>query len=306
MKIINLIFLTSLLLISEEIFIPIPTKLFTENEEIVQLGKELFFDPILSKNEDVACASCHSNYGSDNRKYSVGSDGLMGTINAPTIFNSKYNISLFWNGRASTFEEQMTDGPLFTKHEMASNKELIESRLKNSRKYIEWFQKAYGKLPTFENVLNSIAKFEETLITPNAKFDKFLRNEMNLTKREMEGYELFLSYGCASCHNGINIGGNSYQEFGAVISFKANTSNWNDRYQVTKEEHDKGVLRVATLRNIGKTAPYFHDASANTLKEAVQIMGYRNIGVLLADDEIEKIVEFLNTLTGELPKTLKR
>jgi len=298
-----LVFITNFLL-SRDLFIPLPTDI-EYDKNIVKLGKELFNDPMLSKNGDISCMSCHFQYGADPKRFSIGTDGKLGNMNSPSLFNAKFNIGLFWNGRTLTLEEQMLDGPIFAEHEMASSKELIEERLRKSKKYRKMFKKAFGIEPTFEKAVKSIAEFEKTLITPNSKFDKFLRKEVKLNEQENRGFKLFQSYGCVSCHNGINIGGNSYQELGAVIEYNSGEQGWIDRYTHTKNSYDKNVFRVASLRNIEKTAPYFHHGSIKTLKKAIQTMGYNNIGVVLSTEEIEDLESFLKTLTGELPITLQ-
>ena len=288
--------------IANNIFIPLPTEIEYDKAK-VKLGKKLFFDPILSKNNDISCASCHSNYGVDNKKFSIGHNQAEGFINTPSIFNLDYNIAFFWNGRSETLKEQMIDGPLFAKHEMANDKTTIENRLKQSSEYIKLFQEAYSLMPTFDNMLDAIVSFEKTLISSNSKFDQYLRNEYKLTKKEKNGMDLFLSYGCVSCHNGINLGGNSYQKFGTIIDYNDGSKKWADREEVTKNIHDKNIFRVPSLRNIEKTAPYFHNGQIKTLQNAIYIMGYHNVGIIMAKNEVEDIESFLKTLTGEIPKT---
>lgn len=289
---------------AQEIYKPLPT-LLSYDKKKVNLGRELFFDPLLSKNKNVSCASCHNVYGADDKKFSIGDNGKIGNINTTSVFNNKFNVSLFWNGRASNLKEQLLDGPLFNEHEMAITKETLEKRLKASLKYQKLFLDAYNQKPNFENSIDAIIAFEETLITPNSKFDKYLRGELELSQKEKKGLELFNSYGCVSCHNGINIGGNSYQKFGTIISY--NNSNekslWDDRYKYTKKQKDKDVYRVPSLRNVSKTAPYFHSGDVYSLKHAISLMGYYNLGIVIKHEEVELIELFLNTLTGELPKT---
>lgn len=297
--------LTSIIVVysfSKGLFEPLPQNI-AYNKSKVELGKKLFFDPLLSKNSDIACVSCHGNYGADTKQFSVGTDQQSGFINTPSIFNLPYKISYFWNGRSETLQEQMVDGPLFNKHEMASSKEEIEQRLQNSSKYVELFQKVYQQQPSLELVLDAIVEFQNTLISKNSKFDKSLRHEVELSIEEQKGMELFISYGCASCHNGINLGGNSYQKFGTVIELEDNIDKWEDRYKVTGKVEDKNVFKVPSLRNVVKTAPYFHSGRIETLKEAIMLMGYYNIGVVLTSEEIQYIENFLQTLTGDLPET---
>lgn len=273
------------------------------NKKIINLGRELFFDTMLSKNNDISCNSCHNKYGADNVQYSKGDKKLVGMINTPSLFNLNHNIAYFWNGRSETLKEQLLDGPIFNKHEMANDKHTIEERLKNSKKYHNLFKEAYNESPSFEKLVDALVEYEKTLLTLDSKFDRFLREEVQLNEVEKKGMNLFISYGCVSCHNGINIGGNSYQKFGAVINYEDNQEVWIDRFSFTKNEQDKNIFRVPSLRNIAKTAPYFHDGSVSTLKEAIYTMGYYNTGAILNDNEILEIESFLKTLTGDLPET---
>lgn len=289
---------------AQEVYKPLPTILSYDKKK-VNLGRELFFDPLLSKNKNISCASCHSIYGADDKKFSLGDNNKIGNINTTSIFNNKFNLSLFWNGRANNLKEQLLDGPLFNEHEMNISKKLIEQRLKASLKYQKLFIDVYGKKPSFENSIDAIIAFEETLITPNSKFDKYLRGEIEFSSKEKKGLELFNSYGCVSCHNGINLGGNSYQKFGTIISYNSNGNSglWEDRFNYTKNLKDKDIYRVPSLRNIAKTAPYFHSGDVNDLKDAISLMAYYNLGIVIKHEEVELIELFLNTLTGELPKT---
>lgn len=305
MLLLKVFIITSVLclnLFSNSIFKPLP-KVEDYDELKVTLGKKLFFDPILSKDKTISCASCHSNYGADNKTFSLGVNNAIGNINTPSIFNSQFNMAMFWNGRAHGYKEQIL-GPITTKVEMDSSKELIEKRLNKIPIYIKLFESAYSNKPNLEDMIDAIAKFEKTLITENSKFDKYLRGEVSLSTEEKKGMELFTSYGCVSCHNGINIGGNSYQKFGTVIEYKESVElTWADRFSITKDKDDKNVFRVPSLRNVAKTAPYFHNGDIFSLKDAINIMAYYNLGVLLKNEEVNNIEAFLNTLTGEIPKT---
>ena len=304
---IKLILISIFLLLNlnaQEIYKPLPTTLSYDKNK-VNLGRELFFDTLLSKNKNISCASCHSIYGADDKKFSLGDNNKIGSINTTSIFNNKFNLSLFWNGRANNLKEQLLDGPLFNEHEMNISKELIEQRLRTSLKYQKLFEEAYGKKPNFKNSIDAIIAFEETLITPNSKFDKYLRGEVEFSSKEKKGLELFNSYGCVSCHNGINLGGNSYQKFGTIINYNSskNDSLWEDRFKYTNKQKDKDVYRVPSLRNVAKTAPYFHSGDVSDLKHAISLMAYYNLGIVIKHEEVELIELFLNTLTGELPKT---
>ncbi len=297
-----IIFIASLLFAKEPI-IPIPNSISYDREK-AYIGKLLFFDPILSKDRTVSCVSCHDfEYGgADPRAVSIGVEGKKGDINSPTVYNAVFNSSLFWNGRAKDLYEQL-DGPLLNPVEMAMDRNTIEQRLNASPLYKKLFLKVYKKsFITYEMVKDALVEFEKALITPNSKFDRYLQGKTELSPKEKEGYLLFKKLGCITCHNGINIGGNSYQKIGSVIPYDGKIIH--DRSEVTGKKEDRGLYRVAPLRNIALTAPYFHDASAKTLQEAVSKIAYHNLGFSLNKQEIEKIVAFLHTLTGEKPEIL--
>ncbi len=180
----------------------------------------------------------------------------------------------------------------------------VENRINKSVEYKKLFKLVYGTPHiTYSQILEAIVEFENALTTPNSKFDKFLRDEIQLTKDEKEGYILFKQNGCITCHNGINVGGNSFQKMGTFLEYEQK-SDFPDRSKVTNNPNHKNVFKVPTLRNISKTAPYFHDGSAKTLKEALTIMAKHNLGVKLEDEEVKKIIAFLKTLDGETPKIL--
>lgn len=222
-------------------------------------------------------------------------------MNAPTVFNAVFNFVQFWNGRAKNLKEQAS-GPIHNPVEMGADAALVEQRINRNQHYKEAFEKIIGKRPvTFADVTDAIAEYEKTLITPNGKFDRYLRGETRLDQSEARGYALFKRIGCASCHNGINVGGNSYQKFGIIVPIEQ-TGKTDDRYAITKRDSDKNVFKVPTLRNIALTAPYFHDGRAATLKEALKIMSDHNLGIALTSSEIDDLIAFLYTLTGELPE----
>lgn len=291
------------LLNAVEPIIPIPKSVYVNHKKAL-LGKALFLDTRLSRDNSTACVSCHNIYegGADSRVVSEGFEGRKGNIQAPTVFNARYNFKQFWNGRANNLTEQ-ADGPINNPAEHNMNPQEIEKRLNSSNEYKKSFKKVYGvNHITYKLVLDAIVEFENTLITPNCKFDKYLKSEGTLSKEEQEGYVLFKQYGCITCHNGLNIGGNSFQKMGTFIEYK-NKAKYPDRSDVT-DKRFYNVFKVPTLRNISQTAPYFHDGSAKTLKQAVQTMARHNLGIELKDEEVEKIVKFLKTLTGEKPEIL--
>jgi len=297
-----LILLVSTLLYAIEPIAPIPQSV-PHHPEKAALGKQLFFDPILSKDNTVSCISCHdvANGGSDGHKMSIGIFKRRGTMNSPTVLNSTFNFTQFWNGRAKNLREQVL-GPLHNPVEMGLSTREIIFRLENNLGYKKAFRQiTHRNTITADDITEMIAEYEKTLITPNAKFDLFLKGKISLSPQEKEGYTLFKTLGCITCHNGINIGGNSFQKMGVIIPLKR-AENVNDRYVITKREVDKNVFKVPTLRNIALTAPYFHDGSSLTLQDAVKRMSHHNLGLKLSNQEIAYIVAFLKTLTGELPK----
>ncbi len=305
MRIFLILFSFLLQLFAHEPIKPIPKKV-EYNRQKAELGKLLFFDPILSKDRTVSCASCHDpdHGGADPRPVSIGVGGKRGSVNSPTVFNAYFNFRQFWNGRAKDLKEQAL-GPIHATNEMAMTKELVEKRLNQNPMYKELFKKVYGKERiTFDMVVDAIAEFEKALYTPDSKFDRFLRGEIELSPKEKKGYILFKELGCITCHNGINIGGNSFQKMGLVRQYKQHAGA--DLFSITKRPEDKGVYKVPTLRNIALTAPYFHNASAKSLEEAIDTMSYYNLGFKLTQEEKDALVAFLKTLTGKKPEILEQ
>lgn len=289
---------------SKEPISPLPQEVEI-NKEKALLGKLLFEDPLFSKDHSTSCLTCHNIYegGADAKELSFGFNGQSGTIHSPTVLNARYNFRQFWNGRAKDLAEQI-DGPIHNPLEHNMDKKLIQSRLNNSAFYREKFYKIYAvRTIGYEHFVDALVAFENALITPNAKFDRYLRGEISLSPQEQEGYKLFKQYGCITCHNGINIGANSYQKMGTFKEYKTPKS-YPDRSVITQKQSHKNVFKVPTLRNIALTAPYFHDASAATLEDAIETMSIFNLGVRLSKDETHKIALFLQTLTGEQPKIL--
>ncbi len=274
-----------------------------ENPAMAELGKKLFFDPRLSKSGFISCNSCHnlSMGGSDNLKTSIGHNWQEGPINAPTVLNSSMNLAQFWDGRAKDLKEQ-AGGPIANPGEMALTHELAVDVVQSIPGYVAEFNKVFGsKKITIDDITTAIAAFEETLVTPNSRFDKWLMgDEKALTEIEIAGYKLFKNSGCVACHNGSAIGGNSYQKIGLIEPYK--TSNkMEGRAAVTGKDADRFMFKVPTLRNVDMTYPYFHDGEVTTLKEAVDIMGRLQLGRKYNNKENARIVAFLKTLTGDQP-----
>jgi cytochrome c peroxidase len=272
----------------------------------IDLGRKLFGDTRLSENDEISCATCHNlkTGGTDRKARSIGIHGAPGVINAPTVFNSGFNFSQFWDGRADTLEMQI-DEPVQSATEMGSTWPAVIEKLKRSPDYSQEFRRAYGGGINSDHVKDAIAQFERSLSTPNSRFDRYLRHDTTaLTSREKQGYKLFKSLGCASCHQGVNAGGNMYQRVGVMAPYFADrghiTKADQGRFNVTGDPRDLYMFKVPTLRNVALTAPYFHDGSAPTLSDAVRMMAKYQLGHQLTEPEVGLIVEFLKTLTGEL------
>jgi cytochrome c peroxidase len=283
---------------------PIPRELKLDARKVA-LGKKLFHEPKLSKDNTVSCASCHDlrKGGTDQRFRSLGIDGAEGAINAPTVFNSGFNFKQFWDGRAHSLEEQI-DGPVQAAAEMGSKWDDVLSKLRRSPDYVAAFKESYTDGIQRANVKDAIAEFERSLYTPNSRFDKYLRGDQTaLTADEKSGYEKFKSYGCSSCHQGVNVGGNMFERLGAMADYFADRGNFTKadygRFNVTGKEEDRYVFKVPSLRNVARTAPYFHDGSTERLETAVAVMGKYQLGQPLSSEDISQIVKFLKTLTGE-------
>jgi len=292
----------SIITFASEPILPIP-KTVSYNKEKALLGKKLFYDTLLSKDYTVACINCHNLYngGADSNRVSTGAYGRKGNIQSPTVYNARYNFKQFWNGRAANLKEQ-AKGPLQNPNEHAMTQQLIEKRLNASKSYKQLFKRVYHtKKIKFNAVIDAIAEFEKALITPDAKFDRYLRGETSLSKQEQEGYVLFKEYGCVTCHNGRNIGGNSFQKMGTFFAYETN-STYPDRAEVLKNPKYHNVFKVPTLRNIALTAPYFHDGSTTNLIDAVKKMAHYNLGIEMPTEDAQKITAFLKTLTGKKPQ----
>lgn len=271
----------------------------------VEIGRRLFNDPRMSSNNRISCASCHDLHagGADRRAKSLGFDGRPTTVNTPTVFNSSLNFKQFWNGRAASLESQIHEvvqNPV----EMGSQWGELVAKLQQDAGYRKAFAAAYKDGITHKNIQNAIASFERTLVTPDSRFDKYLRGDDSaLTAEEKNGYAKFKQYGCIACHQGANVGGNMFQKFGVLGDYFASRGGSSPadlgRYSVTHRESDRHVFKVPSLRNVALTAPYFHDGSATTLEDAVDVMFKFQLGRVASGDDKKAIVLFLNTLTGQ-------
>ena len=273
------------------------------NPAKVELGKQLFFDPRLSRSGFISCNSCHnlSMGGSDNLQTSIGHNWQKGPIDSPTVLNSSMNVAQFWDGRAADLKEQ-AGGPIANPGEMAFTHSLALDTLRSIPQYRESFKQVYkADQITIDAVTDAIAEFEKTLVTPLSRFDRWLLGDQEaLTQAELEGYKLFKDTGCVACHNGPAVGGNSFQKMGLVEAYK--TDNPAEGVAaLTGKDVDRFKFKVPTLRNVELTYPYFHDGAYWKLEEAVDVMARLQLGRKLSDEDVGKITAFLKTLTGEQP-----
>lgn len=275
-----------------------------KNPALVELGKMLFFEPRLSRSGFISCNSCHNlaTGGVDNLQTSIGDRWAQGPINSPTVLNSFGQVAQFWDGRAKTLAEQAA-GPIANPLEMASTHEMAVKVIASIPGYAPYFQKAFGDSKVDINrITQAMAEFERTLVTPNARFDKWLKGDKNaITQQELNGYNLFKSSGCTICHNGAQLGGQSFQKMGVVRPYKT-TNTAEGVKAISGRDQDRMTFKVPMLRNIELTYPYFHDGAVWTLEESVQIMGDLQLGKRYTKQEIDDITAFLKTLTGDQPK----
>jgi cytochrome c peroxidase len=270
----------------------------------IDLGRMLFYDTRFSIGQNISCNSCHdlANFGVDGKRVSLGHKDQPGTRNSPTVYNSAGHFAQFWDGRAATVEEQAMM-PVLNPVEMAMpNKEYVIQVLKSIPGYVEAFGKAFpgeDDPVTFENFGRAIGAFERGLVTP-APWDKFLAGDKSAISDEAKkGFTAFTQKGCMTCHMGTYVGGTFFQKLGVVQPWPSQKDQ--GRYEHTKNEADRMFFKAASLRNVAKTAPYFHDGSVESLEEAVRIMSKYQAPIPLTDDDVKHIVAFLESLTGEIP-----
>lgn len=278
------------------------------NMDKVVLGRRLYFDPILSGDGTISCATCHSldHGGAEPRAVSTGINSQSGPINSPTVLNAGFNFRQFWDGRAADLREQ-AEGPVENPLEMGTTFAEAIERIRGDEWYVERFGALYGGEITKENITDAIAEYERSLVTPSP-VDAFLNgDESALNEQQQRGYATFKEVGCASCHMGVNVGGTMYQKMGVVEDYFALrggelTEADQGRFAQTQSDSDRHFFKVPTLRNVALTPPYFHDGSQEELGEAVRIMARVQLGRRLEDAQIADIVAFLEALTGELPE----
>jgi cytochrome c peroxidase len=273
------------------------------SEDAIKLGRMLYYEPRLSKSQKISCNSCHdlATYGVDHQPTSDGHAGKLGDRNSPTVYNAAAHFAQFWDGRAPDVEEP-AKGPVLNPVEMAMAGEAsVVAVLQSMPEYVELFAKAFPGDPkpiSYDNMAKAIGAFERKLMTPS-RWDALLAGDQNaLTPEEQVGLKTFLDAGCQSCHSGALLGGTSYQRLGAAKAYPNNADP--GRYKLTKNDADKAVFKVPSLRNIDKTGPYFHDGHVADLRDAVRQMGDYQLGKTLTDAEVQHIVAFLAVLTGKI------
>jgi cytochrome c peroxidase len=283
---------------------PIPLERALDPQKVL-LGEKLFQDVRLSKDNRVSCLTCHgfNMGGADRRARSLGVHSRVGEVNTPTIFNVQYNFRLNWNGKFETLTDHI-EGLLTSPTGMDMSWDVLIQKLKQVPEYQRTFSQIYSDGLTSTNIKDALVVYEESLNTPNSRFDRFLRGDKQaLAPTEQEGYRLFKEYGCASCHQGINAGGNLFQRFGVMGNYFADRGKITQadlgRFNVTQDPADRFVFRVPSLRNVAQTAPYFHDGTAQTLEQAIVVMAKYQLGRSLPVEHINRLAEFLRTLTGE-------
>jgi cytochrome c peroxidase len=299
---------------AKQIFSPLPQVMSSDKNPItpekVKLGKILFYETRISVDGTVSCARCHpiGLYAADGLKKSIGNNCKVNPRNAPTLFNAAGQISAHWIGNRVDVEDQARQsviGPL--SFGMPSN-EAVENRLKGMRGYVDLFKEAFpgeSDPVTVDNFAKAVGAFERTLVTPS-RFDSFLKGDIaELNEREKRGLKTYMETGCIMCHSGPYVGGQVYQKSGIVEPYWKYTKSEpadEGRYVVTKNESDKYVFKVPILRNVAKTAPYFHDGSVDKLEDAVWIMGKIQLGKDLNKSQVEEVVTFFKSLTGKIPE----
>ena len=291
-----------------KLFAPLPPAMTSPDNPMtaakVKLGRMLYYEPRLSADQKLSCNSCHAldSYGAEPMSVSIGFKNRRGTRNAPTVYNSAGHLAQFWDGRVTTIEEQ-AKGPITNPIEMAmpSSSAAVQV-LKSMPEYVALFGEAFpgDKDPvTYDNMALAIGAFERGLVTPS-RWDAFLKGDQSaLSDAEKAGFNTFSTLGCQFCHNGPYIGGATYQKLGAMLPWP----NQRDlgRYQVTKDESDRMVFKVPSLRNIRQTGPYFHDGSIESLDDAIRNMAVHQRGVEVTNAELKSIESWMNSLTGTIP-----
>lgn len=274
------------------------------SDNLINLGRVLYYDPRLSVNQTQSCNTCHplDRYGVDSLPLSIGHNGMPVKRNAPTVYNAALHIAQFWDGRSPTVEEQ-AKGPILSSDEMGMlDAAAVETVLRSIPGYAALFAAAFPGDPnpiTFDHLSQAIGAFERRLLTP-ARFDRFLAGDYTqFTEQEQRGFATFAELGCPNCHVGVTVGGLQFKKLGEKEPYPLEDVG---RFALTNLEVDRYVFKVPSLRNVAQTAPYLHNGSIQTLEEMVALMARYQLGKQVAAEQITDVVAFLNTLTGEIPR----
>ncbi len=283
---------------------PLPLRVDLDPAKVA-LGSELFHDIRLSSDGRFACVTCHriDKNGADGLMQAVGKGGQLLSVNTLTIFNSSLNHRFFWDGRAKTLQEQI-DYVVHNPREFDTTWPEIVKKIQQDDEYVAAFSETYSDGMSAESIRDALAVFVRSLITPNSRFDRYLRGDAAaINADEKAGYQLFKAYGCTACHQGRNVGGNLFQKFGVFGNYFEDRGGITEadlgRFNVTQNEEDRHVFRVPSLRLAVLTPPYFHDGSAKTLQDAITVMAYYQLGRNIPENDIARIIAFLATLPGE-------
>lgn len=286
------------------VVVPIPTEV-EANAAKAALGEKLYHDNRLSGDDTLSCATCHdlAKGGTDQLPVSVGIRGQKGGINAPTTFNARWQVEQFWDGRAKDLKAQ-AGGPPLNPIEMGATWEGIVAKLDADKAFAAEFKAVYPDGFSADSITDAIAEYEKTLITPNSRFDRYLRGEKDaLSQQEVHGWARFQELGCTTCHSGVLLGGTSFERMGREADYFADRGNPTDadlgRFNHTKDDADRHFFKVPTLRNVALTYPYFHDASAPDLASAEKAMAKYQLGADLSEADVKDVEAFLRSLTGE-------
>ena len=298
---------------AQALFKPLPKAMQSASHPLtapkVELGKMLYYEPRLSKSNTISCNSCHNlaTYGVDNLPTSIGHRWAIGSSNSPTTLNAAAQVAQFWDGRAPDVEEQ-AKGPILNPKEMGlAHANVAVENVASIPEYVALFQQAFpGETEpvTYDNIARAIGAFERTLTTPG-RFDRYLAGDTAaLSETQKKGLETFIAVGCTSCHKGALFGGGTFDKFGVFRPYQELTGSQaldQGRFEQTKREDDRFVFKVAPLRNVERTYPYFHDGSVWKLGDAIHVMAQAQLDKTLLPEEIDSIWAFLKTLTGEVP-----
>jgi cytochrome c peroxidase len=295
--------------LAEEPIRPLPVSVPVDIQK-ASLGQRLFVDKRLAQDGSVSCASCHifSQGGALSVPKPIGANGRQHALNSPSIFNTAFGFKQLWSGGVDSVEA-VVDRVIQSPMVFASSWDQVLSRLATDAKLTGDFRLVYPTGLTATSARDALAEYTRSLITPNAPFDRYLRGDPKaITAEEKAGYSLFKQYGCVACHQGVNVGGNMYQKFGVMEDYFQRRGKIKDadlgRFNFTRREDDRFVFKVPSLRNVALSAPYFHDGTAATLDEAVDVMFRVQLGRPSREKDRALIVKFLNTLTGEIPPDL--